>query len=128
MKLRLKENTIRIRLSIDEVNLLVVEGQVAGRTFLSAKNYLEYSLRLAKSLGLTYLDQHLILELPRETLKDWNLNQTVGFNWKIPIDESTEEIQITLEKDFKCLTIREGEDESNLYDHPDPSQHKLSST
>ena len=122
MKLRLKDNTIRIRLSMDEVNTLMEEENISSLTSFPGQQSLSTHLNLGTQdgVGVTFRDNVLHLALPKEKMKDWHRNDQVGHCWLIDLDQGGH-LEITLEKDFKCLTDRPGEDESALYPNPNQS-------
>jgi hypothetical protein len=125
MKLRLKENTLRIRLSRDDVDTLIGSGEVCSETLLPNNKKFCYGVRLIDGpVRVDYVDGGLWLGVLREEIKNWNNNDRVGFNWSIPVNEEPVSLQVLLEKDFQCLTERKGEDESKLYANPNQAGHK----
>jgi len=122
MKLRLKQNTIRIRLDRDEVKALTLHGSVQSQTRFSVEQALKYQINLSNSEVPTieYRDLEIVISLPTVEVKGWNDSERVGFAWDINLNEQ-EVISFLIEKDFKCLTARAGEDESNLFENPNES-------
>ena len=114
MKLRIKGDSIRIRLSQNEVTELVKEGEVWSTCHV-AKNHLIYGLIKTKEddMNASFENNKMIIHIPEEHLKEWDVNEIVGF------DHTNEDgLYLLVEKDFQCLKPREHEDESNLFPNP----------
>ncbi len=119
MKLRLKENTLRIRLSMTEVETLVGTRKISSRTAFPGSNFLETKISLTDvKLAQVYFENGCIdIALPQNMLNEWQINDQVGFQWAVSLDDGNE-LSILIEKDFRCLTERPGEDEVGLYPNP----------
>lgn len=119
MKLRLKQNTIRIRMTRDEVNALVQNGTVQDQTRFTIQDALTYRINLSitDNPAITLVDHNIDLFIPAEQVVGWQDNDLVGFSWDIDLGNN-ERVSLLIEKDFQCLTSRPGEDESNLYANP----------
>ncbi|MGA0257064.1 MAG: DUF7009 family protein [Saprospiraceae bacterium] len=114
MKLRIKSNTIRLRLSKDEVQTLVSESIVTDRCALLGNN-LDYGLKAGDGSGMTaaFEGHVIVINIPSEWIKDWHLNDKVGFE-----AEMDNGCYILVEKDFQCLVPRAEEAEDDLYPNP----------
>ena len=118
MKLRIKGNSLRMRLSQSEVDILASTGSVMDViNFGQAK--LTYQLTLAKSneISAVYHDNVIAINVPQDTGAKWATSDQVGIEEDIDLGDG-EVLSILIEKDFKCLTVRPGEDESDLYENP----------
>ena len=120
MKLRIKGDSLRLRLSQGEMRALAEQGEVEDRISFGAGAALRYRLRSAKEIldiSATY-SQNLIDILVPETLSqrwcDTDL-VTLSASQKLAVGE----LRIVLEKDWACLAPREGEDESDNFPHPE---------
>ena len=118
MKLRIKGNSIRIRLSKTEVDELV-----SGTTLSDATNFSNsrfgYEVRRISdgdSLTASYENNLITLFVPGKLLADWPTNSVVGFESMMPLQNSGH-LHLLLEKDFKCVdnTV---EDQSDFFDNP----------
>ena len=119
MKLRLLENSIRMRLTRDEVDTLVTKAEVMSWTLFPKNNKLGFGIILTDGpVGVDFEDGQLTLAAPRLELEDWSNSEKVGFNWTIALENGKSTLEILLEKDFQCLTDRPGEDESKMYPNP----------
>ena len=113
MKIRIKDNSIRIRLAQDEVTELVKNGKVESKCQFG-NNELIYGLVTADCVDITcaYVANEIIIEVPSILVENWDTDERVGF------DKKTNNLYILVEKDWQCLKPRDHEDESNLYQHP----------
>jgi hypothetical protein len=119
MKLRLKENTIRIRLNKDDLNMLQTKAEVISSLQFPNGRSLAYGVVLIDGVvRLDFENDQLTLAAPRQELENWSTSEKVSFSWSIELEKEKGTLEILLEKDFPCLTTRAGEDESNLYPHP----------
>ena len=118
MKLRIKGNTIRIRLSEKEVNLLAEGKPVIEETHFPAST-LTYKVQPSASVSVDFKDDTVLVNLTQDEINRWAGTEevTIAKDIAIPNDNI---LSILVEKDFKCLTVRP-EDESALY--PNPNKH-----
>lgn len=122
MKIRLKDNSIRIRFSIDEVRQLCKEHGVISQTSFPGSFALKYQILLRDNPipDVSFRDHSIQVILPIIELDNWDTNEKVGFEWNIPVSQN-DALFLLVEKDFKCLTERPHEDESNLFPNPKDS-------
>jgi hypothetical protein len=118
MKLRIKGNAIRLRLSQSEVDELV-DSHVIYEMVNFGKNNLVYQLNLTDDMTMSviYADDCISINVPKVISFKWAKSDQVGFEEMIAIDERNS-LSILIEKDFKCLTDRPNEDESDLFANP----------
>ena len=117
MKIRIKGNTLRLRLAQSEVALLESDGTVEDQIeFLSTP--LKYRLECSDVATTTArYEQHCIaVTVPKPIALHWALTEQVGISATQDLAED-KTLSILIEKDFKCSMDR-GEDESDLYDPP----------
>jgi hypothetical protein len=118
MKLRIKGNSLRIRLTKTEVGTLAVLGYLEEQT-LFAGNKLVYALQCMDSgneLSATFDTVKITMYVPGELIKDWPQNNVIGFNTDMPVSEN-DTLHLLLEKDFVCLDEIK-EDQSDHYENP----------
>ena len=118
MKIRIKGNSVRFRLTRSEVSQLCREGKIEEGTNFNGAEFV-YAVRLddnAEELGAEFKDGTISLLLPKKILGDWAVNEQVGFENTVKLDDG-KELFLLLEKDFTCLdnTI---EDQSDNYPNP----------
>ncbi|MDH5474757.1 MAG: hypothetical protein OEX22_03595 [Cyclobacteriaceae bacterium] len=119
MKLRInKGNTLRIRMSQTEVNELVSNGKVE-EVLNFGNNALVYSVKRTsdESISVDFKDNMVLISVNSEIVNKWHKSDQVGFDKTILISDD-ESFYVLIEKDFKCLTDRPNEDETDLFENP----------
>lgn len=118
MKLRIKGNSIRFRLSKSEVAKLARTGYLEEQTSFGDNKFL-YALKQvedANDLSASF-DQHtIIMFVPSKFVKGWPENDLVGFNSNMVLSDGNS-LYLLLEKDFICLD-ETTEDQSDNYENP----------
>ena len=118
MKLRIKGNSLRIRLAKTEVSKLAETGYLEEQTrFLN--NHFTYALQKADDatgLSATCKNNSITISVPASFIKDWPRNNVVSIDTKIPLSD-TESLYLLLEKDFICLD-ENTEDQRDNYTNP----------
>jgi hypothetical protein len=125
MKLRIRGNSIRLRLQRSEVRRLMESGRVdASLTFPQGKIF-GYSIEISNGTHTVCADceESAIRErLPHEVAQNWALSDKVGIDESIPLPHG-EFLRLLIEKDFACLKPRSSgifEDDSDAYPNPNP--------
>lgn len=115
MKLRIKGNSIRLRLTQSEVAALGKTGQVSESLDFGSGGQLAYVLvasETANKLSATFANGCLQVSVPTSEARDWIDSETIGLEEKDTLPA------ILIEKDFACMTERPGEDESDMFPNP----------
>ena len=118
MKLRIKGNSLRIRLTRTEVEKFVHTGYLEEQTFFLENKFI-YALQSRNDINemSALFDQNKIsIFVPSKLLVDWPQNDIVGFNANMPLT-TTDSLYILIEKDFICLD-ETTEDQSDNYENP----------
>ncbi len=106
MKLRISGNSIRLRLSQSDVNILITEGEIIEKlNFPSPSPAFEYRLSILKSSDVTHVlfnGQKMIFEIPQLEINNWANSSQEGIYKTINI-ENNKELNLQIEKDYKCL-------------------------
>jgi hypothetical protein len=119
MKLRIRGNSVRIRLSQTELEQLVEGGIAEDRVQFSREAELAYRVKVVPhgdvraELGAS----ELTVTLSQALLERWLDPEEVTIRAEQPIDDGRS-LAILIEKDFACLVPREGEDDSDLFPNP----------
>ena len=119
MKIRIKGNSIRLRLSKSELEVFEKTGYVEERTeFLNSTFcYAIQKLFDGHSLDASFTGQKLTVFVPKAVVQEWVNTDVVGFDHYLPLpDEKT--LFLLIEKDYKCIDGDESEDQSDYYDNP----------
>lgn len=118
MKIRIKGNSVRMRLSKDDVRELENRGHVLETTQFPNGDFFDYSIVMEP---VTYmrafvLENGIQVVLPEEAARTWAGSDQVGIDMALELPAGGQ-LAVLVEKDFTCLAER-GEDESNLYPNP----------
>ena len=122
MKLRINGDSLRLRLSRDEIASLAAEGRVADTIHIGAGDLGALTYELIASEEHRAVDVELgagviSIYLPRAEAAEWTATERVGIEAVAP--NATDGVRVLLEKDWQCLAPRPGEDETRLYPHPE---------
>lgn len=119
MKLRIRGNSIRIRLMQDEVQTLASSGMIGETTHFPGNQSLSYSVGTASDdeADVRFEMNIIKVRLPKEQIQSWSTSEEVGIYFDVEMDSSTM-LQVKVEKDYACLTVREGEDDSKAFPNP----------
>lgn len=112
MKLRIKGNSIRLRLTKSEVQLLSETGHVEEQTdFGSVK--LTYAIHASSTdnLSATFENNAIIVYIPEATSRNWFSNNVISHKGNY------NNLSLLVEKDFVCIDATE-EDQSDNYENP----------
>jgi hypothetical protein len=122
MKLRIRGQSIRLRLTQKEVAKLVAEGNVSESVRFSGREHDQFTYTLearqgASTVSASYSDGHVRVTFPMPSAKQWANTNEVGIEQTEVVCEGTE-LSITIEKDFRCLQPRPQDDDN----FPNPEQ------
>ncbi len=121
MKLRIRDNSIRLRLTKSEVNEFAEKGLVGSKTEFNNNNILIYMLKssdLIKEIQANFDNGRIEVVVPKAIAENWTNTNEVGFSTE------SDTLRILVEKDFACLTERPNEDESDNFPHPQENEQK----
>ncbi len=122
MKLRLRENSIRLRLLQTEVRQLREIGNVSERIIfgINPAETLTYSLKIsgeAEKIYAQIFNNQIEIFLPLEIAENWADSNEVGLYTTQNIDD-LRNLQIIVEKDFVCVDRPLEEDNKDAFPHP----------
>jgi hypothetical protein len=120
MKIRIKGNSIRLRVTQGEVETFGETGYVSEITQVSNESRFIYELYTAQDVdqfSATFFDHVMRISVPFKKATKWASTDQVGMDavLKNGVDDG---LSILIEKDFQCLVPREHEDESDNYPNP----------
>jgi hypothetical protein len=126
MKLRLKDNSIRIRLLRSEVDALAGTGRIEAHTLLSPTDQgerLSYAIEHAdryRTISVTRVDGELRVTAPSREILDWAKSEQVGiYGEQVVFGGAT--LTVAVEKDFACID-RSDADNSDTFENPNGPQ------
>jgi len=118
MKIRIQDDSIRLRLDRAEVDAVGRGEPVAGHTHFPRDRVFSYSLGVHEGphVNATFHDHTISVVVPRSVAEHWASSDEVS----IRSEENSAGISLNLliEKDFECMEPRSGEDQSNRFPNP----------
>ena len=119
MKLRIKGNSIRLRLLKSEVDRFAAEGRVSERTWFGA-NSLNYTLAVAPDAERVYAEfggGEICVFVPASQARDWATGDDVGFQAEQPVGDGLI-LSLLVEKDFVCVGRPDDPDRHDAFTAP----------
>ena len=119
MKLRIRGDSVRLRVSQTELRSVVEAGSVADSIEFGPESRLTYRLQAGAHAELTARLESdvLTVSVPHAVLARWAAPDEVAISGAQPIGEGRQ-LTILVEKDFACRAPRD-EDESDLFPNPE---------
>ncbi len=121
MKLRIRGNSIRLRLTRSELDLFRSSGIVEQVVeFEKPSRSLSYRLRISPTsavIAAEFDGRSIDISIPETQAQDWASSDLVGIECMQPIGGGRS-LRILVEKDFACLTPRKHEDEKEAFPNP----------
>ena len=124
MKLRIRDNSIRLRLERAEVDTLRDDGLVSARTGFPGGREFQYIVESSPASvnpGAFFSDNAVTVRLPATSVLAWANSEQVSIAGDLLLDDGAP-LNILVEKDFACLAPRAGEDERDMYPHPNADE------
>jgi hypothetical protein len=114
MKLRIRGNTLRYRLTQGEVAALA-EGRAVVEEVVFGEGRFTYEIVAGK--GAPGMDVHasawrISVVIPGELARAWGESEEVG------LSADANGIKLVVEKDFACLKPRAGEEDADAFPNP----------
>jgi phage baseplate assembly protein gpV len=124
MKLRMRANTLRLRLTRGEVDRLGEGQTVREVTHFPDGTSLIYALAVGGThvhAAQQFVDtgSEITVTVPSAQAREWAGSQEVGFGGDAPVRVGP--LEVLIEKDFSCITPREGEEELDTFPNPNQS-------
>lgn len=115
MKLRIKGNSIRLRLLRSEVERFAREGRISDEINFGGSS-LRYTLVTSEteSTKATIENNEISVSVPRTTAKEWTDTDEVGMEAAQTIDNG-ETLSILIEKDFECIGRPDDPDRADAF-------------
>ncbi len=115
MKLRIRGNAIRLRLTKTEVENLKTHGSLEEKTEFPDGERLVYSIcadENSRDITAKFIAGKIMISFSKSIAENWADSDETG------IYGGDGNLQIAIEKDFKCLTPRSGDDDQDTFPHP----------
>ena len=124
MKLRLLDDSIRLRLSRSEVAASHERGTATGQTRFPDGSVFCYVLRSVPrgAFNVRYLDHQVVVEVPASQIAQWATDdEAVSLRGQVALRDGGL-LKLLVEKDFTCLSHRHDEDQSDLFPNPEANR------
>ncbi len=118
MKIRIKGNSVRLRLSKSETALFASEGIVEEKTNFGNKIF-GYAVIIsdANNMSATFSNNMIRLSVPKNLTDEWVTTSLISLEYNMPLDGG-EHLHLLIEKDFKCVDAVNTEDQSDYFENP----------
>ncbi|MGI4827654.1 MAG: DUF7009 family protein [Janthinobacterium lividum] len=122
MKLRIKGNSVRLRVTRSEVSQLLTEGRIEEVVYFTAdgQSRLTYALERSDAVSGTQLltrPQEVAIVLPAKAAASWAEGTEVGVYATVDLGLRGS-LELMVEKDFACLDLSDAE---NVDTFPNPN-------
>lgn len=124
MKLRLLDDSIRLRLSRSDVAAAEQDGLVEGQTRFPGGSTFTFALEAERqgAAGAEFAGGRMVVRLPAKEISAWaNDDEAVSLRAQVDLADGSR-LDLLVEKDFQCLTARPEEDQSDLFTNPEASE------
>jgi hypothetical protein len=120
MKLRLRQNSIRLRLLQSEIKILGEIGFVSETIVFSAEQKLTYIVKISENASrilARFENEKITFEIPVQTARGWIETDLVGLEYEQNLDQAAK-LKILIEKDFVCVERPFDADNADAFPHP----------
>jgi len=121
MKLRLQNDSVRLRLSQSEVVAAAQHGIVEGRTRFPDGSVFTFALEAldkGAAPSASYTRDRMVVKLPAAEISGWaSDDESVSLHGELELPDGGL-LRLLVEKDFKCAIPRDDEDQSDLFANP----------
>ena len=118
LKIRIRDNSIRYRLTKSEVDTFEKEGHLESKTEFGFAEFV-YGIQTLDgidSLAATYIGNKLTLFMPLSMQKEWTSTDKVGYN-SVMNTGPGKTLSLLVEKDWACIDNSD-EDQSDNFVNP----------
>lgn len=120
MKIRIRGNTLRVRLSQSEVDTFREQGHVEERIRFGPGERLVYAMEASPTVGhlaAHYEEGRITIQVPTGWVPAWLDTDQVSLEGEQLI-EGDEVLSILVEKDFQCLHRPPTKEDADTFPHP----------
>ena len=123
MKLRIRGNSLRLRVSRTELERIAEQGSAEDSIRFAPGMEWRYGIEVkpAGDVAAQFGANALRVVLPKPRVYRWLGDQEVSIEGLQPIGNG-ETLRILVEKDYTCLAPRTGEDDSDLFVNPEAAK------
>jgi hypothetical protein len=122
MKLRIKGNSIRLRLGQSEVQRLAADGIVEESTTFGPTKEQCLGYALCKSsespdIHAIFGNRRIVVYVPSSVIYEWVTSDQISIQ-AIQTTGDDAELRILIEKDFECIDAAPGESQEDAFPNP----------
>ncbi len=126
MKLRIRGDSLRLRLKRGEVDQIAAGSSIVEETHFP-DSVLTYRLDVSEDhdISASFDRGRLVISLPKSTVSDWAATDEVSLDAEEKLS-GTGSLSLLIEKDFSCLEPghhRDCEDDQDTFSHPSAPPH-----
>jgi hypothetical protein len=120
MKLRIRGNSVRIRVSKPELEQIATAGSAEDKVRFGPANELRYrvDVKAGGAVEAEFRGSLLRVIVPRSEVDRWLAPEQVSIEGVQAVGDDTD-LRILVEKDYTCLAPRSDEDDSELFANPE---------
>lgn len=117
MKIRIKGDSLRYRLTRSEVEKFIDTGLVEDKINFGSGSLI-YALQQSreKEISASFSNNRIVFSLPQRMTEQWMNDDTVGFEHNMELPNGST-LFLLVEKDFTCMD-KVNEDQSDNYPNP----------
>lgn len=119
MKLRIRDNSLRLRITQTELRTFAAEREVVSTINFPDGEQMQYTLAWSddESYDVCFVDSDIFATVANSAGRKWLDDSEVSIDHNLAlVDGST--FRLLVEKDFQCLSERPEEDESDMFVNP----------
>jgi hypothetical protein len=119
MKLRIRGNSLRLRVSRTELLRIAEQGSAEDSIRFAPGTEWRYGIEVTPvgNVAARFAANSLCVILPKARVEQWLDDREVAIEAEQPIGNG-ETLRILVEKDYTCLAPRTGEDDADLFVNP----------
>lgn len=122
MKLRVKNNSVRLRLTRSEVALFNDSGRVEEVIEFGIEPHQRFIYAIesgaeTETMRAAIENNRITILVPKAQADEWTNTARIGIEAEQEIGDG-KTLRLLIEKDFACLEPRTGEDDADTFPHP----------
>jgi hypothetical protein len=118
MKIRIKGNTVRFRLTKSDISTLMRTGELSDQTeFIGSTLIYKIASSANEAMSADMIGNVITLSVPENALSNWASTTKVSLEGNMLLKNNSS-LYLLLEKDFKCMDGDVNVDQSDFFENP----------
>ena len=119
MKIRIRGNSIRLRLTQSEVKQFEETGEILDKIQFGTQELI-YGLSIfnGSQAEVSYQPNIILVKVPEKEGNHWAATDQVGIEYSLKLNGDSD-LKILIEKDFQCLKVRSGGEDADTFPNPE---------